>query len=104
MKKVYPATWTYYPGIIIGIVLFICGIVVVYAGSKQGYGAMLGGLVVGSISGLMLLIRPHTEIVEDTENVDETERRLNEIAYLKRKGLITAVEYQKKRNEIINRL
>ena len=104
MKKVYPATWTYYPGIIIGLVILIIGFVNLSAGAKHGYGAIFGGLALTSIGVLMLIIRPHTEIVEDKNNDSDTERRLHELTNLMRKGLITSFEYQKKREEILKRI
>lgn len=114
MKKKYtvrPTKMQSLPGFIVGIVFVLLGIFAVI----PSFGAF--GIIWTLVAGLITVfnginvfsedgIPMGTVITEETEQKprDNTRERLEKLEALYRDGLITKIEYEQKRREILNEL
>ncbi len=114
MKKKYtvrPTKMQSLPGFIVGIVFVLLGIFAVIP--RLGAFGIIWTLVAGLITvfnGINVFsedgIPMGTVITEETEQKpeDNTRERLEKLEALYRDGLITKIEYEQKRREILNEL
>lgn len=114
MKKKYtvrPTKMQSLPGFIVGIVFVLLGIFAVIPSSGAfgiiwtlvaGLITVVNGINVFSEDGIPM----GTVITEETEQKprDNTRERLEKLEALYRDGLITKIEYEQKRREILNEL
>ena len=114
MKKKYtvrPTKMQSLPGVIVGIVFVLLGIFAVIP-SLGAFGiiwTLVAGLIT-VVNGINVFsedgIPMGTVITEETEQKprDNTRERLEKLEALYRDGLITKIEYEQKRREILNEL
>lgn len=114
MKKKYtvrPTKMQSLPGFIVGIIFVLLGIFAVIPSSGAfgiiwtlvaGLITVVNGINVFSEDGIPM----GTVITEETEQKprDNTRERLEKLEALYRDGLITKIEYEQKRREILNEL
>lgn len=111
MKKysVRPPKYQSLVGFIVGILFVLIGLVAVIPGAGA-FGVLwtLIAAVITVIHGINLFtdegISIGTVIEEETKPEDNTRERLEKLEGLYRDGLITKIEYEQKRREILNEL